>query len=233
MKLNKKQIYPIVVFAVILIVFNILAFVIPFSHNGPYWLGYVFGMISIMLQAPIAILAFGNATTARSRFYGIPIARVGVLYFVVQMGLSFAAMAMGGIDNCKTWPFVLIFLLLLSAAIIGVIATDSSRDEIERQDTELNYNVSNMRSLQSIGRSLTSLCSDGQISEDLRKLADDLRFSDPVSNSATIAMEEEISALMDELQKALLENDTSGASALCAKVRVILAERNRVCKLNK
>ena len=233
MKLNKKQVYPIIVFAVVLVVFNILAFVIPFSHNGPYWLGYAFGMISIMLQAPIAILAFGNATTARSRFYGIPIARVGILYLGIQMVLSFTAMAMGGIDNCKTWPFLLIFLLLLSAAIIGVIATDTTRDEIERQDIVLDNNVSNMRSLQSMGRGLTSICCDGSTGEELRKLADDLRYSDPVSNSATIALEEEISALMDELQKALLDNDTSAASALCTKARAALAERNRICKLNK
>ena len=40
----------------------------------------------------------------------------------------------------------------------------------------------------------------------------------------------DLSSLLDELQRALLDNDAAG---LCKKARAVLAERNRICKLNK
>ena len=43
----------------------------------------------------------------------------------------------------------------------------------------------------------------------------------------------DLSSLLDELQRALLDNDAAGAAGLCKKARAVLAERNRICKLNQ
>ena len=67
----------------------------------------------------------------------------------------------------------------------------------------------------------------------LNKLAESFRFSDPVSSDALIDIEANLSALVDELQSAVLEKDTEAAKTLCAKVEATLADRNRLCKLNK
>ena len=129
--------------------------------------------------------------------------------------------------------FILVFLIIIGVVALGTIAADVTRDEIERQDVQIKRDVSNMRELQSLGRSLTAQCDDAVTKEELQKLSDALRFSDPVSSEATAASEAELKRLLTELQTALFDGDTSGATGLCKQAQIVLAERNRICKLNK
>ena len=233
MKLNKKQIRPLIVFAVVFIVYQILAFMLPFVHTGVFWVGYVFGMIAIIVSALIFVLAFGKDDTAKSRFYGFPIERVGLIYFCIQIAFSFLTMALAWIVILPIWPFALVSILLLAAAVLGTVATDITRDEIERQDVQLKKDVSAMRELRSLGNSLVAQCQDADAKTELKSLADMLDYSDPVSNDATVALEAELKTALEEIQQALVENDSESIVPLCKKAEAMLAERNRLCKLNK
>ena len=233
MKLEKNQLRGIVILAICLIVFNVIAFVVPFPKAGLFWLAWVFCNIAILAQAPVFILAFRNGESVKSKFYGVPIARIGIIYLVVQLITGFAAMGLAFIPNFPVWPFIIVFLIIFAVAAIGLIAADATREEIERQDTVLKKDVSNMRGLQSLGNSLLSQCSDPAVSAEIEKLSEQLRFSDPVSSNATAETEKELSNLLDELQRALMENDNAGAAGLAKRAQAVLAERNRICKLNK
>ena len=68
---------------------------------------------------------------------------------------------------------------------------------------------------------------------ELDALAEKFRFSDPVSSDATSEAEAGLSAMMDELQAALVDCDGTSVSLLNAKIGAALNERNRLCKLNK
>ena len=54
-----------------------------------------------------------------------------------------------------------------------------------------------------------------------------------MTNAATKDIEHELSACMDELERAVLDNDTESAKVLIKRAAAQLAERNRLCKLNK
>ena len=233
MKMSKNMVRGAAVFAVVLVVFNLIAFLIPFNHTGAFWVGYIFGLVAILAQIPILLIAFRDAESARSKFYGVPIARIGIIYLIAQMALSLIAMCLAWIAGVPAWPFVLVSLLLLAAAALGTIATDLTRDEIQRQDVQIKRDVSSMRELQSLGRSLTARCEDAEAASNLQKLSDALNYSDPVSSDATAESEAELKRLLDELQNALLEGDFAGVSGLSKQALNILDERNRICKLNK
>lgn len=233
MKLNKNQIRSIVTVVVIFAVYNVLAFVLPFKHTGLFWIGYSFGLVSIIVSMMILALAFGKNGTAKSSFYGFPIARIGVLYSAVQVPLSFLAMALAGMAGIPLWPFVLVFILILGAAVLGTVATDATRDEIVRQDIKLAKDVSAIRALRSLGNSLVTQCADEEAKKELKKLSDTINYCDPVSNDATVAAETELKAVMDEIQQAIVDDDVTSVVPLCKKAEAILAERNRLCKLNK
>ncbi len=233
MKLNKNTIRGLVIGGIFLAVFNLIAFLVPFPHGGTFWVGYIFGMIAILAQAPIWMLAFRGTESARSKFYGMPIARVGVVYLIVQIIFSFIAMGLAWVPVVPAWPFIIVSLLILAAAALGTIATDMTRDEIERQDIQIKRDVSKMRELQSLGTSLVRQCDDAATKAELQKLSDALRFSDPVSSAATAESEAELKRMLDELQNALLDGDKTGVSGLFRQAQNVLAERNRICKLNK
>ena len=93
--------------------------------------------------------------------------------------------------------------------------------------------VDTMRALQSKSVFIASQGDDSETKKALNKLAESFRFSDPVSSDALNDIEASLNALVDELQSAVLEKDNAAAQKLCAKVEATLADRNRMCKLNK
>ena len=231
MKLSKGKFQAILILAIVLAAYLLLAFVIPFARTAVFWLALVFTLAAFGVQLYVLKLSFTKGKDARSKFYGFPIARIGVVYLIVQIALSFLFMAIAKI--CAVWIAVIVFVLLLAAAAIGVIAADAMRDEVERQDVQLKTDVAAMRVLQSSAAALVSRCDDAALKSDAQKLSDVFRYSDPVTNDATKGAEHELSACMDELERAVLENDTESAQVLIKRTSAQLAERNRFCKLNK
>jgi hypothetical protein len=60
-----------------------------------------------------------------------------------------------------------------------------------------------------------------------------MRYSDPVSNDAIADAENELSAAVDVLQGAIVEGNAETIKLACRQATAALAERNRLCKLNK
>ena len=231
MNAKKNMIRTLTVAAIVLVLFCVLAFAIPFVHGAVFWLAFIFTIIAILAQLYIAKKAFANGEGARSKFYGFPIARVGFIYLVVQVVVGLACMALGFI--VPAWLAAVLFVLILAAAAIGFIAVDAIRDEVERQDEVLKKNVTNMRALQSKAAAIAAQCEDASLKGTLTALSDKLRFSDPVSSTATEDAETGLAALMEELQAAVLDSDSEAAVALAKRLEAALAERNRLCKLGK
>ena len=231
MKPQKGKLQTILIVAIVLAAYLLLAFVIPFAKTAVFWLALAFTLAAFGVQLYVLKLSFTKGKDARSKFYGFPIARIGAVYLIVQIILSFLFMAIAKI--CAAWIAAIVFVLLLAAAAVGVIAADAMRDEVERQDAQLKTDVTAMRALQSRAAALVSRCEDAALKSDAQKLSDAFRYSDPVTNDATKGAEHELSACMDELERAMLEHDSESAKILMKRTAAQLAERNRLCKLNK
>ena len=231
MKLSKGKFQAILIIAIVLAAYLLLAFVIPFAKTAVFWLALVFTLAAFGVQVYVLKLSFEKGKDARSKFYGFPIARIGIVYLFVQIILSFLFMALAKV--CPVWVAVVVFALLLAAAAVGVIAADAMRDEVERQDAQLKTDVAAMRALQSRALALVSRCEDAALKANAQKLSDAFRYSDPMTNDATKYAEHELSADMDELERAVLDNDATSAQTLIQRIAAQLAERNRLCKLNK
>lgn len=230
--MSKNKIRVITFAAIALVVFNVIAFVIPIPKSAVFWVAYIFGMLAIAAQLLFMNVAFSGKEDIRSKFYGFPIARIGVIYGACQLLLSFAAMALGAF--IPVWVPVVVFVIIAAAAGVGLISTDMVREEIEKQDEKLVKDVSRMRSLQSKMNVLISQTdAGGELKTALDKLADEIKYSDPVSSSATEQIEDELNFNIEELQKAIVDDDNVSALTICKKTSGILAERNRLCKLNK
>ena len=228
---KKNMTRSIAILAIVLVVYCILVFAIPFARGGVFWLSFVFTLIALCAQFYVLKTSFDRVGSARSKFYGFPIARVGLIWLVVQLIAGFVCMAVGKV--LPTWIALVVFIVILAAAAIGLITTEGIRDEVERQDEVLKKNVSNMRTLQSKAAAIAAQCEDEDTKKALAALADKFRFSDPVSSDATAEAETGLAALLDELQAAVLEKDADASVALAGKLDAALAERNRLCRLNK
>lgn len=214
-----------------MIVFSVIAFALPFPSGGAFWMAYCFGMLALCLQIYVFEVSFAKGKEVKSKFYGFPIARIGVIYLAIQVVLSFVEMALANI--MPAWVALSVNIVLLALAMIGCVSADMMRDEIIRQDVQLIKNVSNMRELQSMTAALAGQCEDSELKKLLQKVADEFRFSDPVSADATMALESELKNQAREIQQALIDEDYMSARKMTNKMLVDLKERNRVCGLSK
>ena len=225
--MKKDTIRAIVVAAIAFIIYNLIAFVIPFAHTAAFWISYGFTMAAFFVVAASIYIAFIKNPDAKSRFYGFPIARIGVLYGIAQLVVSLIVMALA--TWTPWWIPVLVYAIGMGAAVIGLVAADAVVDEIKTQDVKLKKDVSLMRSLQSKINQIASQSDNAAI----KALAEEIRYSDPVSSEAIADAEADLAAAVDQLQATFVDGDNEAMAQLCRKASALLAERNRLCKLNK
>ena len=229
--MKKDRIRGMVILCVLMAVFSLIAFLVPFNRTPVFWIAYGCGVFAVLFQIYIFKTSFGGKDGAKSKFYGFPIARLGVYYLIAQLVLSFIEMAVSGL--IPVWAAVIVNALALSFALIGCVTAETMRDEIARQDAQLKQNVSRMRELQSRAATMVSYCTDDTLKMTVRKIADELKFSDPISSDDTAELEEDMRKQISDIQQALIDGDTEGAKALCEKLMENLNERNRVCLVSK
>ena len=229
--MKKDTMRGVVGLSVLLILYILIAFLIPFAKTATFWVSFVFTLIAFCVVAASIYIAFVKNPDAKSRFYGFPIARIGIIYGIAQLVAGLLLMALG--KWVPVWLAVLVYAIMLGAAVIGLISADAVAEQIHAQDAKLKKDVAAMRAIQSKLSVLPGQCEDPVTAKCLTQLAEEIRFSDPVSSEATRETEADLNALTDELQKAVLEHDTAAAQDLCKRCQAVLMERNRLCKLEK
>ena len=225
--MKKDAVRGVVVLGVLLVLYILIAFLIPFVHTATFWVSFIFTLISFAVVAASIYVAFIKNPDAKSRFYGFPIAKIGVIYGAVQLAAGLVLMALAAI--VPAWIAVLVYAVALGAAVIGLVSAEAVVSEIHVQDAKLKNNVALMRSLQSKINQIAAQSED----KGIKALAEEFRYSDPVSSDALAEIERDLAAVVDELQAAVVDGDGEATDKLCRKAAATLAERNRLCKLNK
>ena len=225
MSKNRVRLYAALV--ILLVLVSVIAFAVPMERTAVFWLSYAFAVIAIAVQAYSYPKAFGG-DSVRSRFYGFPIARVTTIYLIIQLVLSLAAMLLSGTARVAipTWAAVIVYALLLGLTLIGLITAEGVREEVERQEAEKPKKTETMRGLQNKAAALAASCENPELKSTLDDLAEEFRYSDPVSSEATEKLEMRMDIMLDELKR-------DGNTQLAQEIKQILAERNQICKRSK
>lgn len=222
-----------IVLTVALAVYHVVIFAVPIPRNNIFFLSWAFTLTAVGAQAYVVHVAFYRGEGVKSKFYGFPIAQIGMAYLAFQLALSMGFMVLSSVIVVPMWLPLVLYVILLGASIVGFISADAMRDEIERQDMQMKKDVQNIRMLQVKAASMVQHVQDSRVRAALEKFSEDLRYSDPVSNDALKDIEADLIASVDELQQAVLDSDNETVLALLQKAGTILTERNRWCKLEK
>ena len=127
--LRKNDIRVLSGLAVLIAAYMVVALAVPFVRSSGFWVSFVLTIAAIAAQACLLYSAFRKGESPRSKLYGFPIARIGVMYAAVQIALSFVCMALG--KWIPLWLQIIVQVLLLAAAALGFLAADAVRDEVE------------------------------------------------------------------------------------------------------
>lgn len=225
--MKKNTIRAIVMTLVILVIYHLIVFVVPFAKTAAFWISYGFSLVAFVVVALSIYMAFIKNPDAKSRFYGFPIAKIGVIYGSIQLVVSLLVIVLA--QWILWWIPVLVYAIFLGVATIGLVSAETVIEEIQIQDVKLKKDVTLMHTLQSKMSQMASQSEDAC----LKALAEEFRYSDPVSNDAIADVEADLVAAIDSLQAAFVDGDNESMAQLCRETSALLAERNRLCKLNK
>lgn len=187
MKKNTKLAYAVL--GIVFILFNVIAFAVPTDKTITFWIAYAFTVVTFALQIGIWNAAFKAAETLKSKFLGVPIIYVGVIYLVVQL-IAFVAFMVFPI--IPSWVTVIVCALILVIFAICLISADVARDEINRVEEKVNRKVFYIRELQADVEMLAEQEQNPEIKTSLTRLAEKIRYSDPMSNVALADLEARI-----------------------------------------
>lgn len=226
--MNKKMKSLVAVFAIILVVFCVLYLVIPFAKTGVYWLEYAFSIIAVCAAYRISWYSLKN-DGLKSKVYGFPILNIGLAYMAVQLFLAFVFAIIEHFSDIPIWIPAVVSILILAISAIGFMGADNARDIIVEQESRDEIAVKAMKTFRLDAQYIVDLCSDTELKKSLEKLAEQFKYSDPVSSDELSDVEENLQREVKTLA-ALVNTDSELARQKIDEISGLLADRNRRCK---
>ena len=224
MKKGKATVSIGLIYVILLGVFNLLVFTIFKTHTKVFWLSYAFMTVAFIVQILSMFLSFKTADV-ETAFFGIPLASFSIYYLCASLivGAVFMVFQNAG------FTLALVIQTLILAAIISLLA----RDTVQAIGENVKQNVTNLKSILVDVEMLSSSCTDPELKQALNKLADTVKYSDPMSTTAVELVEQRIMRKISELRVSIDNNQIPDALQVCKELELLYVERNKKLALSK
>lgn len=212
------------ILGIVFAVFTVVAFVAPFTKTPVFWVSYLFGLVAICFQISLWNKAL-KGESLKSKFLGFPVLYIGVTYLIVQLIISLIMMAVPGIP---IWVVIIVDVIVLAITCILSISGDVAKTAIEKTEEKVQTKTAFIKGLKADVDVLLSEEKDPVIKKELVKLADDIRYSDPMSSSE-----------LEEIENQIAEKIAAIASAgdskryLISEIIGLIKQRSIKCKALK
>ena len=209
---------------IVFALFNVIAFVIPADKTATFWTAYAFSVVAFAAQLPLWKIALGKKDTLKSKFLAIPIIHVGITYLIVQL-TAFAVFMI--FPTLPVWLVVVVCAIILSFSALCVIAGQAGANEINRVEEKIKVKRAFIQFLQTDIEMLVETETDAETKAALKKLAEKVRFSDPMSHEMLGELESRIISKVEEMKT------VADKKSLVGEIELLLTERNKKCKVLK
>lgn len=212
------------IFGILFALISVIAFVIPTLKTATFWVAYIFTVVAFAAQIFLWKKALEKNEELKSKFLGIPVVHVGIVYLVLQV-IAFAVFTV--FPLLPVWSVIVVCAIILGISAVCMITADVAIEEIERVEAKVQNKVFYIKTLQADVELLADAEKDATVKIELLGLAKKIRFSDPMSSEELTAIEEQITEKVSELKVA------DDKIPLINGITMLLAERNKKCKLLK
>lgn len=232
MKSNFK--YYVIVWAVLVAIFNVIVFVTPneiagmSKFAGSFWVGYIFIMLTFVAQLGVAWYSLKDDIT--KTFYRMPLLSISYGSLIAMMVVGILCMVIPGFP---VWLGIILCLLVLVFGIVSMMQAQAAASFIGDIDTKIKNKTFFIKSLTVDIDSLLARASSKEIREEVKKVYDAVRFSDPMSNDALAGVESQITLKVSELTDGVENSDIDMVKRLCSDITILINDRNKKCKLMK
>lgn len=229
MKKQKNFLLTALIYVILLGVYNLLVFVIFKEHSAVFWVSYGFVILAFGVQITSMLLSFRRADV-ETAFFGIPLASFSLFYLIAEICVGTIFMIFQNVGT--TIPLVIQVLLFAAFAVIAVIAL-MARDTVREIGESVKQKVTQLKSVRVDIEMLLEHCADPELKTRLRKLAETVRYSDPMTTEAIADVEERIWQKVSELRIYCENDETDEAKKTCSALELLYVERNKKLLISK
>ena len=231
--MNKNFKYYIAAWAVLAVIFNVIAFVVPAAadgagkFDGAFWSGYVLIMLALIGQLVCAYFAF-KAKSREQLFLKLPLVTISYSALILSFVVGAACML---IPNLPNWVGIVLCALILGFTAISVIKASAAAELVHETGARVKEKTAFIRLKTVEAENLMSRAQTDETKAMCKKVYEALRYSDPMSSDALADIEAEISEKLSAYASAVKSGEN--ASELADELIALIGDRNRMCKVMK
>lgn len=196
-----------------------------------FWLSCGFFAVGLIAVIGFSSCAMRKQTALFDLLLHIPLWKHCVIYAIAELVFAILFSALGAYVHFAIAALVqLVALLLFLACAISALIPRRIIGEIQN---EVKQKTTSLRLLQVDAQMLADACTDPAARKEAAKLAEAIRFSDPMSHSCLEPLEAEIGAAIRSARADCAAGNTEAILAACRKASLLLSERNMKCKVLK
>ena len=222
MKKNSSKGY--LILGILFILVSVIAFAVPAAKTAAFWISYAFTVVAFAAQIIIWNAALGRSESLKSKFLGFSVVHIGIVYLVVQI---IALIVLLFIPTLPIWSAVVACAVIAGVSAACMIASDVGRSEIERVSAKAQQKTFYIKQLQADVELLANAESDAKVKAELLRLAEKIRYSDPMSHEQVAELEAQIAEKVSDLKAAANKGE------IITEIHSLLDEQNRKIKILK
>lgn len=224
----------LVIWAVLLVLFNVIAFVAPGwsgqeKYTAAFWIGYALITVTFIGQLFCSHLAFKDDDANKS-FYNVSLVTVSFTALIVSFVVGGLTMLLTFIPG---WIGGIICAIILAFNVISVVKTTVAIEAVTDIDKKVKVQTFFIKSLTVDADTLCSYAADDEIKAECKKVYETIRYSDPMSNDALASAESQITLKFNEFSEAVKADEKEKVQSLGKELVILVEDRNKKCRMLK
>lgn len=221
--------------AIVLVVFNVITFVVTNETVGlatvgsSFWVGYAFITIAFIGNLICSFLFFKEENKGKV-FLNIPIIHLAYSALIVSLIVGAVAMA---VPQIPYWIGVIVDVLVLAFYAIAIVKVSAAANIVNDVEQKVKVQTFFIRSLTTDADSLMASANSDEMKAETKKVYEAIRYSDPMSNNALASIENQIQNEFNAFADAVKNNDIDLAKSSANELVILINDRNKKCKLLK
>lgn len=233
-KLTSKVKMIALILAIGFVAYNVVLFVICgfADHEASFWISYVFMLLAFAALTITGYMLKIRTVQPKDWLLGYPVLKHSTIYIVVEFALSILFMALDS-THCPWWVALAAQMIVLAVHAVFLISCFLAQETIIDVQTKVKDATSFIKLLQVDVEMVAEKTTDTAVKEAFLKLAEQVRYSDPMSNDNLFELEKQITLQVSNADSCITRNDIDGALQCCNRATLLLDERNKKCKVLK
>ncbi len=229
--MNKNFKTYIVIWAIGLAMFNLIAFLVPGDNkfDEGFFLGYIFITLAYILQLGIGYFSFKEENLNKV-FLNIPTVTYGFGTLIFTSIVSIITML---VDAIPVWLGAILCFCSFAIGAIATLIAKSAGDIVGGIDDQIKTQTFFIKALTIDMNTLVAQSPSAEVRAEVTKVYEAVRYSDPMSNPALAPSESQITIKFNQLSNAVLANDLMAVKAFANDMLILVQDRNNKCRLLK